>query len=200
MTTLTFPSITPNRTKWGLRSNTGAFVSPLSRATQTGEYPGAAWVATLTFDNLSEADARTLAAFLAQLRGASGRFYLYDHAWQTPRGSAPGSPVVSGAGQTGASLVTSGWTPSQSGILLPGDYIGVNDELKMVTATEDSDGAGGCTVNFEPPLRNSPSDGATITVTRPTAIMRLLDDDQASWANVPMPFSSFVLTCEEAFA
>lgn len=198
MTVLTFPSIVPNESVWGLKSNTHQFRSPFTGSVQTIEMAGSRWFATLTFNNLTAADRRTLTAFLTQLRGSSGRFYLYDHSHSTPSGVGTGSPLVNGASQTGNSLVTDGWTPSQTGILKAGDYFEVNDELKMVTADANSDGGGNATISFEPPLRASPANNAAITVTNPTAIM-MLANDSIEWQNVPL-FSSFSIQCEETFS
>lgn len=198
MTILTFPSITPNESVWGLRSNTQQFRSPFTGSVQTIELAGSRWFATLTFNNLTSEDRRTMTAFLVQLRGGSGRFYLYDHSHSTPAGVGTGTPLVKGGSQTGRSLNTDGWTVSQTGILKAGDYFSVNDELKMVTADCNSDGSGNSTVNFEPPLRASPSDNATITVTQPKAVM-MLSEDSVDWQNVPL-FTSFTITCEEVFS
>jgi hypothetical protein len=158
--------------------NTQAFESPLNRTVQTVELPGARWTFTLEYRSISHTDARILKAFFAQLRGMAGRFYLGDRSHKTPAGTAAGTPVVKGAAQTGATLITDGWTPSQANLLLPGDYIGVNGELKIITATCSSDVSGNATLVFEPPLRYSPADNAAITVSSPVCVMRLADDEQ----------------------
>jgi hypothetical protein len=160
--------------------NTQKFESPLSKAVQTTELPGARWVAQIQYRNLESSYARILKAFLAQLRGMSGRFYLYDMSHRTPAGTAAGLPVVSGAGQVGSSIVTSGWTANQSALLLPGDYIGIGGELKIVIAQAASNGSGVSTISFEPPLRSSPANGSGIVTSSPTCIMRLADDEQDS--------------------
>lgn len=180
MSTLTFPTLSaaPAVCRFSLVPNTQRFESPLNRTVQTVELPGARWTATLEFRGISHADARTLKAFFAQLRGMAGRFYLGDYSHRTPAGSAAGTPLVNGASQTGSSLITDGWTPSQSNLLLPGDYIGVNGELKIITAACSSDGSGNATLTFEPPLRAAPLDNAPITVAAPKCTMRLLDDEQ----------------------
>jgi hypothetical protein len=49
--------------------------------------------------------------------------------------------VVSDANQTGTLLGSKGWTPGVL-VLRTGDYITVNDELKMVTADVTSTAAG----------------------------------------------------------
>jgi hypothetical protein len=120
-------------------------------------------------------------AFTAQCRGMAGRFYGFDPDAKTPRGTALGSPVVHGASQTGVTLNTDGWTPLESGLLLPGDYFTVNGELKMVTAQVDSDSNGEAAISFEPSLRASPADNDPLTTTSPTCVMMMADDNQAGW-------------------
>jgi len=194
MTILTFPTNLPASYDWQLVSNTRTFTSPLDGSVQTSEAPGARWHVSLNFPNQAPAAARILAAFLVSLRGEAGRFYLYDHAQKTPRGTIAGSPAVSGAAQVGASIVTTGWT----GTLLAGDMIGIGGELKMVTTDVTGAGATPVTITFEPPLRNAPVNGSAIITTQPTAVFKLTGDNMAAWKVAPTSYS-MALTCEEAF-
>jgi hypothetical protein len=201
MPILTFPTLSrsaPNAFEWALLSNTQTFSSPLTGAVQTTEMPGARWRVAMAMDSLSANDSALLRAFLAQLRGVSGRFYMPNLARPNPRGAATGNPVVSGAGQTGNTLVTSGWSNSITGILRAGDYFGVNDELKMMVADANSNGSGVSTLTFEPPLRSSPLTGATITTVRPTAIFRL-EDDASRWTTTAPVLDNFSITAVESW-
>lgn len=200
MTTLTWPTINRKTTQldWSLVSNTQSFVSPLSGAVQTVEMPGARWRAVFTLSALDATDSAALRAFLVQLRGQSGRFYLYNFARQAPMGVATGSASVDGSGQTGTTLATTGWTINQTGILKAGDFIGVNGELKMVVADCNSNASGQATVTFEPPLRSSPPGGSSITVTRPTAIFKL-DEDAVRWVTTAPLLDSVTISCTEVW-
>lgn len=203
MSTLTFPTLL-DRTNattctFSLVANTQTFQSPLNKTTQTSELPGARWMAALDFNSLTERDARLLKAFLAQLRGAAGRFYLGDLSYRGPRGTAAGAGLVKGASQSGGSIVTDGWTANQSGLFLPGDYVGVGGELKIVTVTASSDSSGNSTITFEPPQRVAPTDNSTIVVTRPPCVMRLKDDTQDKLLFDPERRPSLHLECEEVF-
>ena len=183
MATLSIPS-TPSgfaSSRFGLISNTLVFVSPLNGTTQTLEFPGAKWGGVFTLPAQKRATAAAWTSFFAQLRGAAGRFYGYDPTATTPRGVASGSPLVAGASQTGNTLTTDAWPLSTTGLLLAGDYFQVGDELKMITSTVSSNGAGEATLTFEPPLRSSPVDNAAIVYTNPKCIMRLVDDNQTGW-------------------
>lgn len=202
MATLTLPTLArlaPTVVSFRLFYNTQSFESPLNRTVQTLELPGARWMATIEYKNLQESDARILKAFLAQLRGAAGRFYLGDLSHGTPSGTALGNPLVKGASQVGTSLVTDGWTPDQTSLLFPGDYFSVNGELKLVTAVCVSDGSGNATITFEPPLRAAPADNAPLTVINPVATFRLKDDEQDQMQIDPDRFPTVTFEAVETF-
>lgn len=184
MATLTMPTSPTGfqSHRFGLRSNTLTFSSPLNGTTQTLEFPGSKWGGAFALPPMKRTTAAAWLSFYAQLRGGSGRFYGFDPGGRTPRGSASGSPLVNGAGQyPGNTLITDAWPISITGLLLPGDYFQVGDELKMVTASVNSNGSGQATITFEPPLRAAPVDNAAIIYTNPTCIMRLANDDQTAW-------------------
>jgi len=203
MAILTFPSILPAKTRFGLEYNTRTFESPLVKNEQTLETPGAKWKANMVFDFLTDDEKRVLAAFFISLNGAAGRFYLFDHSMRTPRGVATGTPLVNGASQTGKSLITDGWTFSITNILRAGDYIsytaGTLKQLHMVTADVNSDGAGNATLAIDPPIRTSPADGAAIVTVDAPCVMHLDDDVQLVWNVRPPTQLSFNINCSEIF-
>lgn len=104
-------------------------------------------------------------------------------------GPLGGTPLVDTAGQTGASLITKGWTAAAAARLKRGDTFtlagvyGVNPQSRQawgdlqqftVTADFSSDGSGNGTVSISPPIvvsgptqtvDSSPTDGAAIVVT-----------------------------------
>jgi len=201
MTTVAWPTLSraaPSSLEWALISNTQTFASPLNQSVQTLEMPGARWRFSTSFESLSEADAAAMRTFLAKLRGRSNRFTAWPLGVKAVRGVATGTPKVNGAAQTGTSLVTDGWTASTAGILLAGDYIGVNGELKLMVADAASNGAGQAALSFEPPLRASPVDNAAITITRPLATF-MLDEDASSWTTRAPSLDSFSIAATEAF-
>lgn len=115
--------------------------------------------------------------FLAAQQGAFEAFAFIHPTKKTPRGLATGTPVVSGAAQVGASLLTSGWTASVTGIMKAGDIIGVAGQTKvyMVTADANSNGSGVATLIVSPPLMQSPANAAAI-VTSNVPFTVALDD------------------------
>ena len=199
MPILTWPAaVKPNDADWGYVPNTQEYRSDLNGVVQNGELPGGRWVATYTFSKRAGSAARILRAFLMQLGGPAGRFYLSPPDYEGPEGSALGSGVVNGADQTGLTLVTDGWTANQSGLVLAGDYIQVGNELKMITADIDSDASGNATLQFSPALRVSPADGAAIITANPTCIMKLEDEDQITWSVQSPVIYGLSLSMEEA--
>lgn len=183
MTILTVPSIQAATIDWQLLTVTENFASPFTGDEQTAAMPGSARIlATLTWKLLSRLEAYDLEAFIWECNGTAGRFYLSNQARKTPRGNPVGTPVVDGAANSGGLLATRGWTPNAAGILLRGDYIGFNNELKMVRANANADADGKVTLSLTPNQRRVPADGATIVTTSPTGIFRLLDDNQAKFA------------------
>lgn len=173
MTTLTFPDdILPASAMFGLQSNTESFVSPLNRATQTVERPGALWKARLTFTTMSLQQQRSLKALLSSLNGMAGRIYLWPH--DSP-GSALYSPLVNGTMTDFKVLPTKSW-PASTLVMRAGEYLEVNGELKMVTADVTSDGSGLASVSVAPPFRKAPANNAAITLDKPKAFMRLASD------------------------
>lgn len=182
MAIITMPtSMTFQEVQWGLETNSQITLeSPLNRSVQRIVLPGARWLATFTLPPMKESEDTfdDWKAFLMQLKGSVNTFQAYPPHRSTPKGVATGTPLVNGASQTGTSLATDGWTAGVTGILKTGDYFSVNNELKQLVASANSTGGGGATLVFEPALRNSPADNATITTVKPYCLMRLVDDGQ----------------------
>jgi len=199
---LTFPTLSrnaPTSFEFSLKSNTQTFESPLNRTVQTYELPGARWSFSGTWENLTDLDARILKGWLAKLRGAAGRFYMWDMQHPAPTGLAYGVGTL--GGYVADNLLTTSWsvalsltadnthftadstqldTTSSAFIWFqPGDYIGVNGELKMVTDVA-AGSASGVVITVEPPFRTPPPVGSALSIVKPTCVMRLIDDSQDS--------------------
>jgi hypothetical protein len=204
MTILTLPALPAFQTAtFGLRSVTQLFTSPLSGGSQTQELPGAVWTLDAALPPIQDPAQRAAwRVFLVSLRGQAGRFYAGDPTGAVARGVATGTPLVAGAGQTGNSLATDGWTAGIAGILLAGDYIafaggGGRRELHLVTADAASDGSGNATLSIEPPIRSAPADNATLIVSSPTCIM-MLKDPAVTWSEAEAAVHGFALSAVEA--
>jgi len=84
-----------------------------------------------------------------------------------PLGVATGTPLVNGALAKGiSSIVTDGWTISQTGILKAGDILTFAGHTHVYTCTADtnSDGSGNATLTISPPLKQAIANNEAITV------------------------------------
>jgi hypothetical protein len=203
MTILTFPTIRrPSAGSYRLRGNTQAHRSPLDGTEQTLEMPGAVWEITVSWDNLGTDDQRVLAAFLAQLRGAAGRFYYSPTAWQPRRATGGGTPLINGAAQSGSSLVTDGWSASVQ-VMRAGDWLSYTDalgrrRLHMVTADVSSSAGGAATLAITPPIRRAGAENAAVEVAAPSGVFRLPDDAAPEMAIRPPMLGRVTLAMVEA--
>jgi len=200
---VTFPLTLPNtgflKARFRLIRNQAITRDPYARTPKILHRFGDGWAADFSLPPLPLADAATWVAWLVSLQGMVGTFYAGDPRRATPQGSAPGTPLVKGASQTGTSLITDGWTFNQTGILLKYDYIEVENRLYMVVEDADSDGAGDATLSIEPALRTSPADNAAITTTNPRAIMRLTDPDM-EWDEGVVHWEGLSFSAEDSLA
>jgi len=157
----------PTSVQVSLIANTALYASPLIASAQTLDRQGYKWKLVYGFDALVEEDRAVMLGIIAAVRGQAHRLRVpvYDN---PRRGAGGGTPVVAGASQVGNTLNLSGATPTVTNWLMLGDYFSVvvngDHELKMVTANASSNGSGLVTVTFEPRLRASPANGATVYV------------------------------------
>lgn len=185
MTTYAFPSITPQRSTWGLVSNTKIFASPFSQAIQSSVRAGERWMIRLEFTALSDDERAEMIAFLAKLNGQENRFTVHDHSY-VRRGVGGGTPVVSGASQVGGTINISGAPASTANWLRAGDYLAfTNNELKMVTADVTTTTSGTAAVSIAPKIHSSPTDASAIDITAPIAGKFILLGKDHSWTNEP---------------
>ena len=182
---LALPTVTGlTNSRFGLETNTQSFTSPFTKAVQRVALGGSRWTASFSLPSMKRDKAAIWQAFFLQLEGGANTFFGYDPDAAFPRGragTAPGTPLVNGANQYGSTLNIDGCPASVNGYLLPGDYFGVNGELKMLVAPVNTNGSGQATLTFKPALRNKPADNATITLVKPTCAMALIDDQQGIW-------------------
>lgn len=104
-------------------------------------------------------------------------------------GTPAGAITVSGAGQTGNELVTTGWPTGTTGVVAAGDVIEVGGRVFEVYADADSDGSGDCTIPVTPNIFAAPADGATVTITGVTFSVCLIEPPSFSPNTAPDYFS-----------
>ena len=105
--------------------------------------------------------------------------YLLPGSGKEAHGSGLGSPKVNGNDQSGTSLMTYGWTASETGVMKAGDCFTVPgcDVLFRVTADASSDGSGLATLTIEPPIvaGSSPTNSGALTIASATLTAVVLD-------------------------
>lgn len=197
MAVLEWPEdVCPSTLTWRPESNTKTFRSPFNGASQTVRFPGTRWLCTLTFSNLKDEKSRRIDALVASLDGEYGRVKIRD--WGREGRAPAGAPVVSDPNQTGVQLYSKGWTPGKV-VLRTGDYLTVNNELKMVTEDVSSNASGVAIIPIAPMLRSSPAANSRIEVAAPYGIFKMKDNSQGEGSRTPGVFTSYTIEFEEAF-
>lgn len=178
---LTFPTHTGVKSVNLIARNVvGNTLSPFTLTQQVQKGQGQRWEADISLPLMKREDAERWISFFMKLNGSYGTFLMGDPNASTPRGSAssaPGTPVVNGASQTGTDLDIDGLPASATGYLKAGDYIqigtGADANLYKVLDDVDSNASGEATVTLWPDLRSSPADNAAITVSGAKGLFRL---------------------------
>lgn len=155
-------------------------LSPFTMQQQVQAHQGSLWRADITLPPMDRNEGDPWKAFLLALGGRLGTFTMGDPRGTAPRGIATGTPLVKGAGQTGQSLITDGWTINITGILKAGDYLQIGSYLYVNLNDANSNGTGDATLDIWPRLRSSPSDNAAITVKSAKGLWRLTSNER-SW-------------------
>lgn len=202
MPVLTFPALTirPLSFAWQLVALTATpQVSPQEGQVQTQELPGAYWAASFDYSHARGADYRALLLWLERMRGRAGRCRMVHPDHTRPAGTGGGSPVVAGAGQTGATLAISGGPLSVTGWLAAFDMIEADGYLYRVTASVNTDASGNASIPLNPPLRGSPADASAVVLTNPAANM-MLTSDTAGTSFEAGPLRPIVFAVREVLA
>ena len=175
MAVITFPTtIKPLVSTMRAVATVGIGESPFTLQAQKQVFNANRWEIDLEYPPITDAStAAELEAFIMQLNGQENTTLVPNFDRPTPIGIGTGTPLVNGASQTGESLITDGWTVSQTGILAAGDYIQVENYMYMVVTSSDSDGSGNSTLSIRPELKSSPANNAPIVVAYPATLCRL---------------------------
>ncbi|NVO07730.1 MAG: hypothetical protein HXX19_18220 [Rhodoferax sp.] len=137
------------------------------------------WSLSFRYGQLSRAVMMQFYAFLLSVRGQSDTFTTVLPGHTAPLGSWAGTPLVSGASQTGNSINLQGFTASQTGVAKAGDLLQFSGHTKvyMVTADANSSGTGTATLNIQPALLMSPANLESIVTSYVPFTVALASDN-----------------------
>lgn len=184
MAEITIPTIKASSVTFGLERADNVLQLLNGREVITA-FAKASWTAKLSLTILTEQEGRDWSAAMSALSSMENYFKM----------TAPGytgtvytgtTPQVNGSSQVGTTLSIKNCTASAV-VFRPGEYFEVNGELKIVTNTATANGSGIASVSFQPALRASPSDSATVTISSPKAKFRLANPS-AAWQIQPGKF------------
>lgn len=195
---LSFPNANIARISISAATAVTASRSSFSYVTQIQRFSGQIWFAEVVLPPMNREQVEDWSVFLLKLNGKEGTFLLADPSKATPRGSVPGTPLVKGANQTGNSLITDGWTPSQTNILKTGDLIAIGQRMYTVLGNVNSNGSGEATFDIWPRLRSSPADNAAITTSNCSTIFRLSSNSNTIYNVNPDKNYGLSFSAEEA--
>lgn len=188
MTAITFPLTLPNNEDFATvqivqRDIVGRTRSPWTGRSQKQRHPGQWWEARFRLVQQPRMTAGDWLGWLASLNGIEGTFLAGDPMQGVPRGSAataPGTPSVSFASQSGEVLVIRGAPASVNNYLLRGDYIqigsGSTTRLHMLKTNLSTIANGVASLVLWPTLRYSPASGSIIQVQSCQGIWSLTDN------------------------
>lgn len=128
------------------------------------------WVGLFETIPLNATTAKSMTSFFATV-GLYGVFNM-PNPWYSGPTAGTTTALVQGAGQSGTSLIVDG-LPATTTVAVAGDYFQVGDEFKILKSNATTSGGGVVTLSFEPALRVSPADNATVTFTGARITARL---------------------------
>lgn len=199
---LSLPAKSPARIRFKSNSIVGMSASPFSGSQQVYVHQGQFWGAEVELPPMLAEHAEAWVGFLLSLNGREGTFLMGDPTRTATRGIGTGTPLVNGASQTGNTLITDGWTASQTGILKSGDWVqlgtGSSSHLHKVVQDCNSDGSGNATLEIWPRLRAAPANNAALTVVSAKGLWRL-DKNEQGWDIGEAQVYGISFSCVEAF-
>jgi hypothetical protein len=163
-------------------STVGMSASPFTGQQQTQEWSNQWWNAQVSMPRMTRASAANWIAFLVSLRGMAGTFMLGDPACKVPRGAAlvaGATPLIAGNVNGGSSISTKGWTPNTQHVLVPYDWMQIDNHLYMILSDENADNAGNASFDIWPDLRTQPLDGTPIIIQNAQGVFRLAGNTQS---------------------
>lgn len=165
-----------------LRRSTNILRSRYTAQAQKVSLPYAIWMLEGKLRPYQDAQAGIIRSFLVQLDGQKNEFRLPVPGYTKPISGYPNNAAMDVAAAARATSITVAAPASAFNFLSEGDYFVIQDELKLVTAAVNLNGANKATISFKPPLRKAAAVGVAVTLQNPWCYMQAADDDVAEWA------------------
>ncbi|RIK91777.1 MAG: hypothetical protein DCC73_15050 [Proteobacteria bacterium] len=151
-----------------------AMPSPFSGAFQ-GVDKFAQWMLTINLTRMSFANAEIMAAAVDSLRGQIGTFSYAP--WQSQTSALTGRTLAVTLYKYSSAAQIAGWTASAASQLRAGQFLQIGNQLfRLTAAPANADGAGKCTVEFEPYARQDYAAATAVEFAAPKGLFRLLPD------------------------
>lgn len=169
--------------RFGLTRRSNSLRSRYTGQGQTVVYPYAVWEFEGTLIEYDGPEAAAIRTFLVDLEGPKNTFKLPVPGYKKVLG-AQGTIWTNGATAARATSlpVTKGGPGAVVGFNV-GDFVTIQDELKIITAGMAFDANGFGVINFKPALRKPvPAGNYVIEHLNPYCLMRATEDDVASWS------------------
>lgn len=171
--------------KFGLRRKSSQLRSKYTGQGQYVVFPYAVWMIDGNLLEYDGQDAGNMRAFLVDLEGPKNQFRLPVPGFSTSLTGYTANRLLSVAALARAMSVTVNGGAVGVNYLAKGDFITIQDELKLVTAAVAFNGGGAATISFKPGLRKDAAIGTPVICFQPTVLMRAADDDVATISLAP---------------
>ncbi len=169
--------------------------SPYSLKPQIQQHAGDRWLISVSLPIATREDAAPWIAFFQKLYGKRGTFYYGSILGDAPLGPGGGTPLVAGAGQSGATLNIDGATSSTQ-FLKAGDFFQIDNSLYMNLNDVSANGGGACTLDIRPRLRGH-ADNAPLILANPKGVFRLTEN-RSGWSEGQSKHYLVSFTAQEA--
>jgi hypothetical protein len=187
--------------EWDPTSAVARQINPFDLTRKIYVWEGQIRLASVKVQAMPLAAAKKWMAFIHKLNGIQGTFYMQDEVAAAVRGSYVPSgsyhPEVDGANQTGCDLVTKGWPPSITKMLLAGDWIAINNRLYQLLDDVNSGGGGAATLTVWPNVGGIAANTAIDVGSDAYGIFRLTDWPKFPWSE-DWFMTGFAFGAEEA--
>lgn len=169
-------------------------ISPQTLRTQTIQFPGQIYTATVTVPHQRQPFANKWIGFFRRMNHNGGTFWLPAPSFQVSTKEV-GRVRIEGEGQAGNTVNLRGFVPNLTEAFTAGQMFAINGRLYEFTGQVDSDAEGKVTAGIWPALyQGDADDGDDLEYLQPKGEFRMVESSfEANWA-LPNILSEFVFS------